>query len=71
MRIITDLEVINFDHYQGLSVEGDRGSGQLVLKSRDGSSHSIANFDERKQALDAFSSFCDALTTGQSNMGYP
>lgn len=64
MRIIAGLEVINFDHYQGLSVEGDRGTGQLVLKSRDGVLRPIANFDERRHAIDAFSSFCDALTTG-------
>ena len=71
MRIIADLEVINFDHYQGLSLEGDRNSGQLILKSRDGASRPIANFDKRMHALNAFSSFCDALTIGETTWVIP
>ena len=67
MHIFDNLEIINFNHYQGLTLEGEPpGRGQLVLKDLDGSPRIIAEFDRFDRAQDAFYDFCDALTDGKS-----
>ena len=53
MFIVTDdLEIINFNQYQNLSVKGeDPGKGQLVLTAQDGSERVIAEFAEFEEAF--------------------
>ena len=57
MFIVTDdLEIINFNQYQNLSVKGeDPGKGQLVLTAQDGSKRVIAEFADFQ---DAYQSLC-------------
>ena len=66
MHIFDDLEIINFNHYQGLTLEGeDHGKGQLILRHPNGEQRVIAEFDKFDKAQDAFYDFCDALTDGK------
>ena len=66
MHIFDDLEIINFNHYQGLTLEGEHhGKSQLILTYPDGDQRVIAEFDKFDKALDAFYDFCDALTDGK------
>ena len=47
-----DLEIINFNQYQNLSVEGeDPGEGKLVLTAQDGSKRVITEFEEAYNLL--------------------
>ena len=66
MHIFDDLEIINFNHYQGLTLEGeDLGKGQLILRHPNGERRVIAEFDRFDKAQDAYYDFCDALTDGK------
>ena len=66
MHIFDDLEIINFNHYQGLTLEAeDHGKGQLILRHPNGEQRVIAEFDKFDKAQDAFYDFCDALTDGK------
>ena len=68
MYIVTDdLEIINFNQYQNLRVEGeDPGKGQLVLTSQDGSKRVIAEFAEFDEAFNIFEDIRDALAAGET-----
>ena len=68
MYIVTDdLEIINFNQYQNLRVEGeDPGKGQLVLTAQDGSKRVIAEFADFADAYDLFEDICDALVAGET-----
>ena len=68
MYIVTDdLEIINFNQYQNLRVEGqDPGKGQLVLISQDGSKRIIAEFAEFDEAFNTFEDIRDALAAGET-----
>ena len=68
MYIVTDdLEIINFNQYQDLRVEGeDPGKSQLVLIAQDGSKRIIAEFAEFEEAYDLFADIRDALAAGET-----
>lgn len=67
MHIFDDLEIINFNHYQGLTLEGEPpGRGQLILKDLNGKPRIIAQFEQFHKAEDAFYDFCDALIDSKS-----
>ncbi len=68
MYIVTDdLEIINFNQYQNLRVEGeDPGKGQLVLTAQDGSKRTIAEFAEFDEAFNLFEDIRDALEAGET-----
>lgn len=68
MYIVTDdLEIINFNQYQNLRVEGeDPGKGQLVLIAQDGSKRVIAEFGEFDEAFNIFEDIRDALAAGET-----
>ena len=68
MYIVTDdLEIINFNQYQNLRVEGeDPGKGQLVLIAQDGSKRVIAEFGEFGEAFNIFEDIRDALAAGET-----
>lgn len=65
MFIVTDdLEIINFNQYQNLHVEGeDPGEGKLVLTAQDGSKRVIAEFEE---AYNLFEDIRDAIASGET-----
>ncbi|MDE0425740.1 MAG: hypothetical protein OXN25_12820 [Candidatus Poribacteria bacterium] len=68
MYIVTDdLEIINFDQYQNLRVEGeDPGKGQLVLTAQDGSKRVIAEFTNFDEAFNTFEDIREALAAGET-----
>ena len=68
MYIVTDdLEIINFNQYQNLRVEGkDPGKGSLVLTAQDGSERTIAEFAEFEEAYNLFADIRDALAAGET-----
>lgn len=68
MFIVTDdLEIINFNQYQNLSVEGkDPGEAKLVLTDQNGNQRIIAEFAEFEEAYNLFSDICDALEAGET-----
>lgn len=68
MYIVTDdLEIINFNQYQNLRVEGeDPGKGQLVLTAQDGSKRVIAEFANFDEAFNLFEDIRDALAAGEA-----
>ncbi len=68
MFIVTDdLEIINFNQYQNLSVEGvDPGEGKLVLTAQDGSKRVIAEFAEFEEAFNLFEDIRDAIAAGET-----
>ena len=68
MYIVTDdLEIINFNQYQNLRVEGeDPGKGQLVLIAQDGSERIIAEFANFDDAFNLFEDIRDALAAGET-----
>ena len=68
MYIVTDdLEIINFNQYQDLRVEGeDPGKGRLVLTAQDGSTRIIAEFAEFEEAYNLFADIRDALAAGET-----
>ena len=68
MYIVTDdLEIINFNQYQNLRVEGeDPGKSQLVLTAQDGSKRVIAEFTEFDEAFNIFEDIRDALAAGET-----
>ena len=68
MYIVTDdLEIINFNQYQNLRVEGeDPGKSQLVLTAQDGSKRVIAEFAEFDAAFNIFEDIRDALAAGET-----
>ena len=68
MFIVTDdLEIINFNHYQNLTVEGeDPGKSQLVLTAQDGSKRVIAEFTEFEEAYNLFADIRDAIVAGET-----
>ena len=68
MFIVTDdLEIINFNQYQNLSVKGeDPGKGQLVLTAQDGSERVIAEFAEFEEAFNLFVDIRDAIASGET-----
>ncbi len=65
MFIVTDdLEIINFNQYQNLSVEGeDPGEGKLVLTAQDGSKRVITEFEE---AYNLFEDIREAIAAGET-----
>ncbi len=68
MYIVTEnLEIINFNQYQNLSVEGeDPGEGRLVLTAQDGSKLVIAEFAKFEDAYYLFADIRDALEAGET-----
>ena len=68
MFIVTDdLEIINFNYYQNLRIEGeDPGEAQLVLTAQDGSKRVIAEFAEFEDAYTLFADIRDAITAGET-----
>lgn len=68
MFIVTDdLEIINFNQYQNLSVEGeDPGEGQLVMTAQDGSKRVIAEFADFQDAYNVFADIRDAIAEGET-----
>ena len=68
MYIVTDdLEIINFNQYQNLRVEGeDPGKGQLVLTAQDGSKRVIAEFTNFDEAFNTFEDIREALAAGET-----
>ena len=68
MYIVTDdLEIINFNQYQNLRVEGeDPGKSQLVLIAQDGSKRVIAEFAQFDDAFNLFADIRDALAAGET-----
>ena len=68
MYIVTDdLEIINFNQYQNLRVEGeDPGKSQLVLIAQDGSKRVIAEFAQFDDAFNIFEDIRDALAAGET-----
>ena len=68
MFIETDnLELINLNQYQSLSLEGDDpGEGKLVLIAQDGSQRVIAEFAEFEEAYSLFLHIRDAIASGES-----
>ena len=68
MFIVTDdLEIINFNQYQNLSVEGeDPGEGKLVLTAQDGSERVIAEFSDFEDAFNLFADIRDAIAAGET-----
>lgn len=62
-----DLEIINFNQYQNLHVEGeDPGEGKLVLTAQDGSKRVIAEFAEFEEAYNLFEDIRDAIASGET-----
>ena len=68
MFIVTDdLEIINFNQYQNLSVEGeDPGESKLVLTAQDGSKRVIAEFTEFEEAYNLFEDIREAIAAGET-----
>lgn len=68
MFILTDdLEIINFNQYKNLSVEGeDPGQAKLVLTAQDDSKRVIAEFTEFEEAFNLFSDIRDAIAAGET-----
>ena len=68
MFIVTnDLEIINFNQYKNLSVEGeDPGEGKLVLTEQNGEQRIIAEFAEFEDAYNLFADIRDALEAGET-----
>ena len=68
MYIVTDdLEIINFNQYKNLSVEGkDPGEGKLVLTDQNGEQRIIAEFAEFEDAYNLFADIRDALEAGET-----
>ncbi len=68
MFIMTeDLEIINFNQYQNLHIEGeDPGEGKLVLTAQDGSRRVIAEFADFQDAYNVFADICDAIAEGET-----
>ena len=68
MYIVTDdLEIINFNQYQNLRVEGkDPGKGKLVLTAQDGSKRTIAEFPDFEDAFNTFEDIREALAAGET-----
>ena len=68
MYIVTDnLEIINFNQYKNLSVEGeDPGEGKLVLTEQNGEQRIIAEFAEFEDAYNLFADIRDALEAGET-----
>lgn len=68
MFIVTDdLEIINFNYYQDLTLEGgDHGKSQLVLNAQDGSKRVIAEFADFQDAYNLFDDIRDAITAGET-----
>ncbi|MCE2400357.1 hypothetical protein J4G08_05655 [Candidatus Poribacteria bacterium] len=68
MFIVTDdLEIINFNQYKNLSVEGkDPGEGKLVLTDPNGEQRIIAEFAEFEDAYNLFADIRDALEAGET-----
>ena len=68
MYIVTDdLEIINFNQYQNLRVEGENpGKGQLVLTAQDGSKRIIAEFTNFDEAFNTFEDIREALAAGET-----
>ena len=68
MFIVTDdLEIINFNQYRNLSVEGeDPGEGKLVLTAQDGSKRIIAEFPEFEEAYNLFEDIREAIEAGET-----
>ncbi len=65
--VTDDLEIINFNHYQNLHVEGeDPGEGKLILTAQDGSKRVIAEFADFQEAYDLFADICDAIVAGET-----
>lgn len=65
--VTDDLEIINFNHYQNLHVEGgDPGKSRLVLTAPDGSKRVIAEFADFQEAYDLFADIRDAITAGET-----
>ena len=68
MFIVTnDLEIINFNLYQNLHVEGeDPGECNLVLVAQDGSKRVIAQFADFEDAYNLFADIRDAIASGET-----
>ncbi|MYB65966.1 hypothetical protein F4083_11505 [Candidatus Poribacteria bacterium] len=68
MFIVTnDLEIINFNLYQNLHVEGeDPGECKLVLIALDGSKRVIAQFADFEDAYNLFADIRDAIAAGET-----
>lgn len=68
MFIVTDdLEIINFNQYKNLSVEGeDPGQAKLVLTAQDDSKRVIAEFTEFEDAYNLFADIRDAIAAGET-----
>lgn len=68
MYIVTEnLEIINFNQYQNLSVEGeDPGEGKLVLTDQAGNKRVIAEFAKFEDAYYLFADIRDALEAGET-----
>ena len=66
MYIVTEnLEIINFNQYQNLIVEGeDPGEGKLVLTDPVGNKFVIAEFAEFEDAVNLFYDIRKALELG-------
>lgn len=68
MFIVTDdLEILNFNQYQNLSVEGkDPGEAKLVLTDHNGNQRIIAEFTEFQEAYNLFADIRDAIAAGET-----
>ena len=65
--VTDDLEIINFNYYQNLQVEGgDPGESRLVLNAPDGSKRVIAEFVDFQDAYNLFADIRDAITAGET-----
>ncbi len=65
--VTDDLEIINFNYYQNLHVEGgDPGKSRLVLTAQDGSKRVIAEFADFQEAYNLFADIRDAITAGET-----
>lgn len=62
-----NLELININQYQSISLEGDDpGEGRLVLIAQDGSKRVIAKFAEFAEAYNLFLHIRDAIASGET-----
>lgn len=68
MFIVTDdLEIINFNLYQNLHVEGeDPGECKLVLIAQDGSERVLVEFADFEEAYNIFADIRDAIAAGET-----
>lgn len=68
MFIVTeDLEIINFNQYKNLLVEGeDPGECKLVLTDQNGEQRVIAEFAEFEDAYNLFADIRDAIAAGET-----